>query len=89
MKKIPYLFISLLINNLRRRFYPMQSLFPRAARDKNIRQCKGSEKMGKFSNFLLRNFYYFCGVKLRKSARTLRRCPKGSANRGKIQVTKL
>ncbi|MBQ5704469.1 MAG: hypothetical protein IIV49_05160, partial [Alistipes sp.] len=51
--------------------YPLQSLFPRAARDKNIRQCKGSEKMGKFSNFLLRNFYYFCGVETIKSYKTL------------------
>ena len=25
-----------------------------------LRHYKGSEKMDKFSNFLLRNFYYFC-----------------------------
>jgi len=71
MKKIPYLFISLFISNLP--FYPpiKKPLFYSPRGDKKFRHHKGSEKMGKFSNFLLRNFYYFCGVETIKSYRTL------------------
>ena len=62
------MYFSLLINNLYHHHAtlgPLENRLLMATKsDKNFQHHKGSEKMGKFSNFLLRNFYYFCSVKM-------------------------